>query len=65
MFMIYNVTFNLTAFIIPMATQLSALIFGCIRHNKAEKKDRAKYITYFDPVVEYYVVTYEMFLRKE
>ena len=48
-----------------MLTQLSALIFGYIRHKKAEKVARPKYITYFDPVVEYYIVTYEAFILEE
>ena len=48
-----------------MATQLSALIFGFIRHRKINELDRADYITYFDPVVEYYKVSYFALKRQE
>ena len=44
-------------FIVPMTTQLSALMFGYIRHKKTVKKKRPEYISYFDPVVEYYIVS--------
>ena len=55
---IYSVSFNLTGYIIPMVTQLSALIFGYIRHKKSNQLERADYISYFDPVVEYYKFSY-------
>ena len=48
-----------------MATQLSALIFGYIRHKKTNELDRADYISYFDPVVEYYKVSYFALKKKE
>ena len=56
--MFYNIVFSLTAYIIPMTTQLSALIFGYIRHKKTNIVQRPKYISYYDPVVEYYTVSY-------
>jgi len=46
-----------------MIAQLSCLIFGYIRHTKPTKEDlqtensaaqRPEYITYFDPIVEFY-----------
>ena len=48
-----------------MATQLSALVFGFIRHKKTNKLDRPYYISYFDPVVEYYKVSYFALKKKE
>ena len=57
--MIHDLIYNLTTFIIPMMTQLSALIFGYIRHKKTNQLERPLYISYFDPVVEYYIVSYE------
>ena len=62
---IYYVIYELTSFIIPMTTQLSALIFGYIRHKKINKVERPKYISYFDPVVEYYMVSYREVIEKE
>ena len=41
--------------IIPMIAQLNCLIFGYIRHTKPhQENERPDYITYFDPIVEYY-----------
>ena len=45
-----------------MIPQLSCLFFGYIRHKKAKesqltndiKEERPVYISYFDPIVEYY-----------
>ena len=68
MIVIYTVIFNLTGVLIPMLSQLSALIFGYIRHNKKSSDlntSRPKYITYFDPIVEDYIVTYAAFLQQE
>ena len=48
-----------------MATQLSALIFGYIRHKKPTELEREHYISYFDPVVEYYKVSYFALKKKE
>ena len=55
---------NLFTFQLPMATQLSCLFFGYIRHSRAKKyaqsnsdnqiPERPAYINYFDPIVEYY-----------
>ena len=46
---------NITNWIIPMITQLSCLIFGYIRYTKPhEENERPYYVTYFDPIVEYY-----------
>ena len=56
---------NLTASIIPMVTQLSALVFGFIRHKKVNELDKPTYISYFDPVVEYYKVDYQAIKQQE
>ena len=56
---------NLTGIIIPMITQLSAIIFGYIRHTKTIQLERSDYISYFDPVVEYYKVSYFALKRQE
>ena len=64
-FLIYNVLYNLTASMIPLATQLSALIFGYIRHRKTNKLERPDYISYFDPIVEYYKVSYFALKKRE
>ena len=63
--MIYYAILNLTAYIITMATQLSALIFGYIRYKKTNEIERADYISYFDPVVEYYKVSYFALKKQE
>ena len=63
--MINDVLYNLAAFIIPMATQLSALLFGYIRYKKTNEMEREHYISYFDPVVEYYKVSYFALKRQE
>ena len=52
---ILRVLGNIVNWIIPMIAQLSCLIFGYIRHTKPnEENERPPYITYFDPIVEYY-----------
>ena len=48
-----------------MITQLSALIFGYIRHKKTNKMERPDYISYFDPIVEYYKVSYFALKKQE
>ena len=47
---------SLFTFIVPMIPQLSCLFFGYIRHKKApySLEVRPSYISYFDPIVEYY-----------
>ena len=50
---------------IPMISQLSALVFGYIRHTKTNELHRPHYISYFDPVVEYYKVSYFALKRQE
>ena len=38
-----------------MIAQLSCLIFGYIRHTEPKTENvRPEYISYFDPIVEYY-----------
>ena len=38
-----------------MIAQLSCLIFGYIRYTQPHQEyERPEYITYFDPIVEYY-----------
>ena len=57
--MIFNVIYSSTESIIPLITQLSALFFFYIRYKKQSQMKRPKYISCFDPVVEYYIVSYE------
>ena len=55
---ILRVLGNIVNWIIPMIAQLSCLIFGYIRHTQPnpnqDAAERPEYITYFDPIVEYY-----------
>ena len=47
---------SLFTFTVPMIPQISCLFFGYIRHKKPtdNKEERPPYISYFDPIVEYY-----------
>ena len=57
---------NLFTFQLPMATQLSCLFFGYIRHSRAKEyaqsnsdsqiPEQPAFISYFDPIVEYYTL---------
>ena len=52
----FKIISALCIFIVPMMPPLSCLFFGYIRHKKPpyDQEERPPYISYFDPIVEYY-----------